>query len=74
MPPPPSSRPFAPNLARRGRIIRGISGGTLLAGAAVAWQFSVTLAIVLLASGLFLVFEALRGWCVLRACRIQTRF
>jgi hypothetical protein len=32
------------------------------------------LAAVMAAGGGFMIFEALRGWCVLRACKIKTPF
>ena len=32
-----------------------------------------TVGVVLLASGLFVLFESLRGWCALRACGIKTK-
>jgi hypothetical protein len=34
---------------------------------------SLPLSLLLLLSGLFVLFEAIRGWCVLRACGIRTR-
>jgi hypothetical protein len=32
------------------------------------------LGIVLFLGGAFCIFEALRGWCALRACGIKTKF
>ncbi len=46
----------------------------LLVGAGFGFTVSAWLGIVLLASGFFVAFEALRGWCALRACGIKTKF
>lgn len=64
---------FAPNIGRPGRIARGLLGLGLLAGAAFCWGVSGWLALLLAAAGAFALFEALRGWCVARACGIKTR-
>lgn len=64
---------FTPNIERAGRIARGITALLLLAGAYFAWQPVRWLGILLLASAAFVAFEALRGWCVARACGIRTR-
>lgn len=64
---------FKPNIDGAGRIARGITALLLLVGAYYAWQPMRWLGIVLLASAAFVAFEALRGWCVVRACGIRTR-
>jgi len=64
---------FAPNLQTRGRIARGLVAFLVFAAAAVSFHFSLILGFALLASGLFVLFEALRGWCALRACGIKTK-
>jgi hypothetical protein len=62
---------FAPNIGAPGRVARGICGVATLAA---AWSFrenpagGVTLAL----GGLFMLFEAFRGWCVARACGLKT--
>jgi hypothetical protein len=68
--------PFARNINGRGRLVRGISGGLLLlAGGLVfgpePWRLWTCLG--LLASGAFVIFEAVRGWCIMRACGVRTR-
>ena len=40
---------------------------------ALSLVYSVWLGLVLAASGAFVLFEALRGWCALQACGIKTR-
>jgi hypothetical protein len=67
-------KPFlSPNIGRKGRLVRGAGALLLLAAAAFALSVSLWLALVLALSGLFVLAEALRGWCALRACGIKTR-
>jgi hypothetical protein len=65
---------FAPNIGNPGRLVRGLGALGLFIGAWFAFGVATWLGIVLLASGGFALFEALRGWCGLRACGIKTRF
>ncbi|HAM71014.1 MAG TPA: hypothetical protein DCM86_05165 [Verrucomicrobiales bacterium] len=65
---------LAPNIGRAGRWIRGTLAIALLVGAGFGYQVSGGLGTALLLSGLFVLYEALRGWCVVRACGIKTRF
>ena len=64
---------FQRNIDHRGRLIRGLGAVALLVGAGFAFSASVWLCAGLLAAGVFVAFEALRGWCFLRACGIKTR-
>ncbi len=64
---------FSRNIDNRGRFVRGIGALVLLVGAGFGLTVSVWLGLGLLAAGLFVGFEALRGWCVMRACGIKTR-
>ena len=64
---------FQPNLETKGRLVRGAGALVLLAGAWFALGISIWLGLALLASGGFVLFEALRGWCALRACGIKTK-
>ncbi len=65
---------FARNLSNTGRLVRGLGALALLIGAGFGFCVSVWLGVVLAVSGVFVLFEALRGWCVIRACDIKTRF
>ena len=65
---------FSRNIDNRGRLVRGLAALALLVGAVFSFTVSVWLGLTLLASGLFIAFEALRGWCALRACGIKTKF
>lgn len=74
----PSSTPspafLRPNLDSRGRVFRGIGAAAMaLAGLLMLFKIAV-LGLVLLVSAAFVLFEALRGWCVLRACGIKTKY
>ena len=72
---------FPSNIDRQGRVFRAVGGVCLLA-AALLMMFSVhgwpvwkTVAVIGLAcGGAFMLFEALLGWCALRACGLKTPF
>jgi hypothetical protein len=64
---------FSPNLTNTGRVVRGVLALGLLVGAGFGFTVSAWLGAALLASALFVAFEAVRGWCALRACGVKTR-
>jgi len=64
---------FSRNIGNIGRLVRGLGALTLLVGAGFGFCVSVWLGAVLAVLGVFVLFEALRGWCVMRACGIKTR-
>ena len=64
---------FSRNIDNPGRLVRGLGALVLLVGAGFGFTVSVWLGLGLLAAGVFVGFEALRGWCVMRACGIKTR-
>ena len=64
---------FSRNIDNKGRLVRGLGALALLVGAAFGFTVSAWLGIALMASGVFVAFEALRGWCGLRACGIKTK-
>ncbi len=64
----------SPNIGNAGRLLRALAAAALLSGAWFAFATSVWLSLLLGISGLFVLFEALRGWCVLRACGVKTKF
>lgn len=63
-----------PNINRRGRLIRAAWGLACLGGAWWASGSSWWLAGLLAVLGVFALFEAARGWCVIRACGIKTKW
>ena len=61
------------NIGTTGRLIRGAFGAVALGMGAYAWKNGVPwLAVGMGLAGVFMLFEALRGWCVMRACGIRT--
>lgn len=64
---------FAPNIGSQGRLLRGFGSLGLFVSAWSAFDFANWLGILVAVCGGFLLFEALRGWCALRACGIKTR-
>jgi hypothetical protein len=68
------SKFFSRNLDRRGRLFRGIAGLALVAGGLFACSYNVWLCAAFVVAGGFMLYEAVRGWCVMRACGIKTKF
>jgi hypothetical protein len=64
---------FAQNINRRGRIFRALCGvGLIIAGLLISRQGrSICVALVIM--GGFVLYEAVRGWCLMRACGIKTK-
>lgn len=66
---------WTPNINLRGRIIRGCMTLVLFGAALFAEHEGVSwLAVLLAIAGLVGLVETVRGWCLLRACKIKTRF
>jgi hypothetical protein len=68
------SRFFKPNLDRHGRLARGVIGALCLIAGIIVVDYVLWLGLIFVAAGLFAIFESLRGWCVMRACGIKTKF
>jgi hypothetical protein len=64
---------FAPNLERKGRIVRAGYGMILVCAGVALSGYSPWICLALVAAGAVGLFEAFRGWCVVRACGIKTR-
>ena len=65
---------FQRNISFQGRMARGITGSILLiAGIIVAGDAEWWIGLIPVVIGLFCIFEAVRGWCFLRACGIKTK-
>jgi hypothetical protein len=64
---------LAPNLQSEGRSARKVTAFVFLVAAVVSVSFSRRVSLLLLLAALFTFFEAMRGWCVLRACGIKTK-
>jgi hypothetical protein len=69
-----------PNIDRKGRVARAISGVLCIAVGVVLWwitwpestTYRWIVSILAIAIGVFQLFEAKRGWCVARACGLKT--
>jgi hypothetical protein len=57
----------------QGRIARGITGSILLIIGIILADETLWASIPLVVIGLFCMFEAVRGWCFLRACGVRTK-
>ncbi len=64
---------FAPNISRLGRIVRAVWGIALIIGGLLLWNHSGLICGLLVAFGVFALYEAFRGWCLLRACGLKTK-
>jgi hypothetical protein len=68
------ARFFDRNISFQGRMARGIIGTILLiAGIIIAGDTLWWVGLIPVAAGLFAIFEAVRGWCLLRACGVRTK-
>ena len=63
---------FKPNIGTGGRVVRLIIA-LLLIGAGVFAPIPNIARVIIFISAGFVLFEALRGWCFLRACGIRTK-
>ena len=64
---------FSSNIDNKGRIVRGLGAVGLFVAAWFAFGVAMWLGIVFVACGGFVLFETVRGWCVLRACGLKTK-
>ena len=64
---------FRPNIGRYGRIARGVIGTLCLIAGIVLVDFQLWLGLIFVIAGLFAIYEALSGWCLIRACGIKTK-
>jgi hypothetical protein len=65
---------FARNIDRSGRIFRALCGVGLIIADFVVWTPDRwALCILLAIAGGFVLYEAVRGWCLMRACGIKTK-
>ena len=67
------SRFWTRNLDIRGRLVRGVLGAISLIAGIIMADYKLWLCLMLVAFGLFAMFEAVRGWCLVRACGIRTK-
>jgi hydrogenase/urease accessory protein HupE len=67
------SRFFSRNISFQGRMVRGVLGTILLIAGIIMADYELWICLTLVVIGLFVVFEAVRGWCLARACGIRTK-
>jgi hypothetical protein len=65
---------FRRNLDTKGRLIRGLIAAVLGLAALLTGLVSRIGGIVLGVLCAFVAFEAVRGWCAVRACGLRTKF
>jgi len=66
---------FAPNIDRKGRLARALYGcAMIVAGGFLSRASHPALGMAAILAGGFAWLEAARGWCVVRACGIKTRW
>jgi hypothetical protein len=63
-----------PNIDSKGRAARGGIGALLLLAAGCLVPVNGLLAVLFTLAALFTFYEAVKGWCALRACGIKTPF
>ena len=64
---------FSRNIDSRGRLVRGIGGVLLVLSGIAVCSHNTWGGVGLILSGGFMLLEAVRGWCILRACGIRTK-
>ncbi|HMP83196.1 MAG TPA: DUF2892 domain-containing protein [Verrucomicrobiota bacterium] len=67
---------FRPNIGTVGRLLRATGGLTLIVAGQIACRYGewgLWSCVVGTIAGGFMLYEAARGWCVMRACGINTR-
>jgi sec-independent protein translocase protein TatA len=64
---------FQSNIGRAGRLFRGLLAVGFFVGTWFVFPLAHWAGIVMFCLGAFTLFEALRGWCSLRACGIKTK-
>jgi hypothetical protein len=70
----PMKKFFSSNIGTAGRILRALWAIGLFVAARWLRDVSIWLSLGLAFAGVFALFEALRSWCILRACGIKTRY
>jgi Protein of unknown function (DUF2892) len=64
---------FARNITNAGRLVRALFSVGLFVGAFLIFHKHPWVALGLAAFAILALFEALRGWCIMRACGFKTR-
>ncbi|HEX4342243.1 MAG TPA: YgaP-like transmembrane domain [Verrucomicrobiae bacterium] len=66
---------LSPNISKTGRLLRFLLGCTFVfVGWYLCRQNYKIVSILFFIAGGFTWFEAVRGWCVMRACGVKTKW
>jgi hypothetical protein len=65
---------FKPNIDSCGRLVRGGIAALLFIAGGVTFFYIWWLGLIFIGIGIFVLFEALCGWCLARACGVKTKF
>ncbi|MEY2410592.1 MAG: hypothetical protein QOF48_3262 [Verrucomicrobiota bacterium] len=65
---------FAPNIDRAGRLIRALWGLVAMVVGILLWRAHWWAGVPCCLLALLAFYEAVRGWCIARACGIKTRY
>jgi hypothetical protein len=63
---------FAANIGTPGRVVRAVLGLSFVVAGVILSRPGQWYCTCLVGAGGFMLFEAARGWCVVRACGIRT--
>ena len=55
-------------------MARGVIGALCLIAGIIVVDYVLWLGLIFVVAGLFAIFESIRGWCLVRACGIKTKF
>lgn len=64
---------FARNIDRAGRLVRAVWGVAMIVAGILLSGRSGWVCFFLVVFGVFALYEAARGWCLMRACGIKTK-
>jgi hypothetical protein len=64
---------FSRNIGFQGRMARGVVGAISLIAGIIMADFKLWICLTLVGIGLFAIFEAVRGWCLARACGLRLK-
>ncbi len=64
---------FSKNIDWRGRLVRALWGVGLIVIGVLLRERSRWACAALIGFGVFALYEAVRGWCIVRACGIKTK-
>jgi hypothetical protein len=67
------SRFFSRNIGFHSRLARGVLGALSLIAGIILADYRLWICLLFVGLGLFAIFEAVRGWCLARACGMRMK-